>query len=112
MASRSISNEYIFSNFEISNKGRLSSFDSRDEVSSNSDIDSRSNSIVDDDNSKIMKYTYSDQIEIPSSPNVRKREVNYDGKNISDQYRLTPTPTKYYILIQENMKKVQKLLKK
>jgi hypothetical protein len=109
MTSQSISNEYTFSNFENSNNVRLSSVDSRDEVSSNSDRDSRSNSIVYDDSSKTMKYIQSDQIPIPSPYNARKREVNYDGENISDQRRLTPTPTKYYMLIQENMKKIQKL---
>lgn len=110
MASRSISNEYTFGKLECFVTNRISRFDSRDEVSSNSDMDSRSNSIVDEVSNNENTYTYSDKIPIPS--NSRQRELNYDGKIMSDQRSLTPTPTKYYIQIQENMKKIRNLFSK
>lgn len=110
MASRSISNEYTFGKLECFVTNRISRFDSKDEVSSNSDMDSRSNSIVDEVSHNENTYTYSDKIPIPS--NSRQRELNYDGKIMSDQRKLTPTPTKYYIQIQENVKKIRKLFSK
>jgi len=78
MTSHSISNDYTFGNMEGFVTNRISRFDSRDEVSSNSDIDSRSNSIVDEVSHNENTYTYSEQIPIPS--NSRQRELNYDGK--------------------------------
>lgn len=107
MTSHSISSDYTFGNMEGFVTNRISRFDSKEEVSSNSDIDSRSNSIVDEVSHNENTYTYSEQIPIPS--NSRQRELNYDGKTMSDQRKLTPTPTKHYIQIQENMKKIRKL---
>ena len=110
MASRSISNEYTFGKLECFVTNRISRFDSKDEVSSNSDMDSRSNSIVDEVSNNENTYTYSDKIPIPYKS--RQREQNYDGNMMSEQRSLTPTPTKYYIQIQENMKSIRKLFSK
>ena len=109
MISRSISNDYTFSKFEPYNTVRLGRANSNDDTCSHSDMDSRSNSIIDEDNYTENQHTVSEQIPIPSPYNARKREVNYDGKNILDQRCLTPTPTKYYLQIQENVKKILKL---
>jgi hypothetical protein len=108
MISRSISNECTFNNFENFNPIRLNRADSNDDCS-NSSVDSRSNSIIEEENSKEYIYTSSKPIQIPSQCKARKREVNYDGKTTSDKRCLTPTPTKYYIQIQENIQKIRNM---
>ena len=109
MISRSISNDYTFSKFEPYNTVRLGRANSNDDTCSHSDMDSRSNSIIDEDNYTENQHTVSDPIPIPSPYKTRTREVNYDGKTTSDKRCLTPTPTKYYLQIQENVKKIRKL---
>lgn len=109
MISRSISNEGTFSNFENFINVRLNRLDSKDEESITSEMDSRSNSIVDEDNYKESTCTYSEPIPIPPPYKTRTREVNYDGKTTSDKRCLTPTPTKYFLQIEENSQKIHNM---
>ena len=79
--------------------------ESVDEIElSSSGPESCSNSITEDECYSIGHYILSDKIQIPPPTIVRKRETNYDGTSILDLRYLTPTPTKYYNQLHENMK--------
>lgn len=114
MISRSISDEYISRYFEDFIPVQVNRSVSKEDEYSDSSMDSRSNSIVDEDNYNKSARAFSEPIPIPipSPHKVRTREVNYDGKTTSDKRCLTPTPTKYYIQLEENTQKVRSMFTK
>ena len=71
--------------------------------------ESRSNSITSDD----MDYcTITREIPIPIKKSMRKRETMFYGMSAFDLQGLTPTPTKYGNMIEENAQHVGSLIKK
>ena len=71
--------------------------------------ESRSNSITSDD----MDYcTITREIPIPIKKSMRKRETMFNGMSAFDLQGLTPTPTKYRNMIEENAQHVGSLIKK
>lgn len=71
--------------------------------------ESRSNSVTSDD----MDYCIiTREIPIPIKKSMRKRETMFNGMSAFDLQGLTPTPTKYCNMIEENTQHVGSLIKK
>jgi hypothetical protein len=71
--------------------------------------DSRSNSIMSDD---IDYFTITQKIPIPIKTPRREREVQFNGMFTFDLHELTPTPTKYSNMINENVRHIDSLIQK
>lgn len=107
-----------FSNiFEYMNSCQHSSSESINELDTTEESntihepepESRSNSITSDD----MDYcTITREIPIPIKKSMRKRETMFNGMSAFDLQGLTPTPTKYRNMIEENTQHVGSLIKK
>ena len=107
-----------FSNmFEYMNSCQHSSSESINELDTTEESnnihepepESRSNSITSDD----MDYcTITREIPIPIKKSIRKRETMFNGMSAFDLQGLTPTPTKYRNMIEENTQHVGSLIKK
>ena len=71
--------------------------------------ESRSNSITSDD----MDYcTITREIPIPIKKSIIKRETMFNGMSAFDLQGLTPTPTKYRNMIEENAQNIGSLITK
>ena len=107
-----------FSNiFEYMNSCQHSSSESINELDTTKESntihepepESRSNSITSDD----MDYcTITREIPIPIKKSMRKRETMFNGMSAFDLQGLTPTPTKYRNMIEENTQHVGSLIQK
>jgi len=107
-----------FSNmFEYMNSCQHSSSESINELDTTEESnnihepepESRSNSITSDD----MDYcTITREIPIPIKKSMRKRETMFNGMSAFDLQGLTPTPTKYRNMIEENAQHVGSLIQK
>ena len=107
-----------FSNiFEYMNSCQHSSSESINELDTTKESntihepepESRSNSITSDD----MDYcTITREIPIPIKKSMRKRETMFNGMSAFDLQGLTPTPTKYRNMIEENAQHVGSLIQK
>jgi hypothetical protein len=94
--------------FEYMNNGQHSSSESINELrGSVSEPDSRSNSVTSED---IDTRSKTERIPIPAPNNMRKRETMYNGMSALESRGLTPTPTKYRNLLEENVKNVGSLI--
>lgn len=71
--------------------------------------DSRSNSIMSDD---IDYCTITQKIPIPIKTPRREREAQFNGMSAFDLRDLTPTPTKYSNMINENVQNIGSLITK
>ena len=107
-----------FSNmFEYMNSCQHSSSESINELETTDESnnihepepESRSNSITSDD----MDYcTITREIPIPIKKSMRKRETMFNGISAFDLQGLTPTPTKYRNMIEENAQNIGSLITK
>mgnify|MGYP005654280657 FL=1 len=107
-----------FSNmFEYMNSCQHSSSESINELDTTEESnnihepepESRSNSVTSDD---IDYCTITREIPIPIKKSMRKRETMFNGMSSFDLQGLTPTPTKYGNMIEENAQHVGSLIKK